>query len=61
MALDADCYNGLEKQRKEQAVQVLQKWSRSLRVKWAIVSLDWLWAKYPVRSPVFAKYACILL
>jgi len=32
MALDADCYNGLEKQRKEQAVQVLQKWSRSLRV-----------------------------
>jgi len=33
MALDADCYNGLEKQRKEQAVQVLQKWSRSLRVK----------------------------
>jgi len=33
MALDADCYNGLEKQRKEQVVQVLQKWSRSLRVK----------------------------
>jgi len=33
MALDADCYNGLEKQRKEKAVQVLQKWSRSLRVK----------------------------
>jgi len=32
MALDADCYNGLEKQSKEQAVQVLQKWSRSLRV-----------------------------
>jgi len=27
MALDADYYNGLEKQRKEQAVQVLQKWS----------------------------------
>jgi len=32
MALDADCYNGLEKQRKDQAVQVLQKWPRSLRV-----------------------------
>jgi len=32
MALHADCYNKLEKQRKEQAVQVLQKWSRSLRV-----------------------------
>jgi len=32
MTLDADCYNGLEKQRKEQVMQVLQKCSRSLRV-----------------------------
>jgi len=39
MALDADCYNGLEKQRKEQAVQVLQKWSRSLRVNIFILSV----------------------
>lgn len=33
MALDADGYNGLEKQGKEQASQVLQSCSRSLRVK----------------------------
>jgi len=31
MALDADCYNGLEKQRKEQAVQVLQKFMPKYR------------------------------
>jgi len=33
LALDAYCYNGLEKQRKEQAVQVFKKRSRILRVK----------------------------
>jgi len=46
MALDADCYNGLEKQRKEQAVQVLQKWSRSLRVKRLLQTFNCYCFKY---------------